>query len=393
VSVLGSEASGVTLTDDLPKGLDPKTVVFVTSPSGTVTGTTISWVLGTLKPGTTTVSFSVQVEKTAEGDQLLRNVGHVTSPDAPPADATADATVRGDVQVTIGLYNSAGELVKTLAVKYMSNPVNDVTLLADAVLSSVGDSVTVVMGNDGRVLGAWNGTNKVGDLVANGTYYLKVDSVDAYGTTTSVTKQLTVNRPVSKVELKVYNEAGELVRTLYTETAGPIENVTDAHLTATTISPSQTGTGGTQTTAVMADDTLLAVWDGRDDKGQIVKNGQYYVEVKTDDGKGAHSTVDLPVSVLAANNGATTASVKPNVLTPMNPMGLIDGGSPGSTLTARIYRLNGDLVVTIQGAAGAGNAWWDSRGAAAGMYLVVVDVVNADGTKNGRLITKVLVRK
>ena len=193
--------------------------------------------------------------------------------------------------------------------------------------------------------------------------------------------------------LKVYNEAGELVRTLYTETAGPIENVTDAHLTATTISPSTTGTGGTQTTAVMVDDTLLAVWDGRDDQGQIVKNGQYYVEVKTDDGKGGHTTVDLPVTVLTANGNLTTSTVAPNVLTPMNPIATINGGTAGSTVKVTVYRLNGDRVVTVQGAAGAGVAAWDSRGAAAGLYLLAVEVVNSDGKNPGRQIVKVLVRK
>jgi len=393
VNVSGSVAQSVTLTDNLPTGLDPSTVVFLSTPAGTVAGNTLTWLLGNLSPGTTTVTFSIQVSASAVGDQLLRNQAQVTSPSAPTAEATADSTVRGDVQVTIGLYNAAGELVKTLAVKYMSNPVNDVSLLADAVLSSMGDSVTIVMGADGRVLGTWDGTNALGDLVGNGTYYLKVDSVDAYGTTTSVTKQITVDRPVSKVQLTVYNAAGEVVRDLGTYWSGPIETMTNVHLTATVISPSAVGTGGTQSTAVMNDGTQLAIWNGRDNLGQIVKDGQYYVEVKTDDGKGGHSTVDLPVSVLTASGNLTTSSVVPNVLTPMNPIATIQGGMPGSTVKVTVYRLNGDRVVAIQGATGTGVAAWDSRGASAGLYLLAVEVVNADGKNPARQIAKVLVRK
>jgi flagellar hook assembly protein FlgD len=350
----------------------------------------ITWVLGDLSPGTTTVSFTVVVDEAAAGGQLLRNQAQATSSSATTSNATVDSTVRGDVQVTIGIYNAAGELVKTLAVKYLSNPVDDVTLL-DAVLTSLGDSVTVLMGSDGRVLGTWDGTNGDGNLVANGTYYLKVDSVDAYGTTTSVTKPITVDRPVSKVTLTVYNEAGEVVRNLGTYWSGPVSMITDAHLTSTTISPTATGVGGTQTTTVLEDGTSLGVWDGRDNSGNIVSNGQYYIEVSTDDGKGGHSTVDLTVSVLTPSENQVTR-VRPNVLTPVDPIATIEGPS-GSTVKATVYRLNGDRVATLQGAMGTGSVAWDSRGAASGLYLVAVEVTNANGTKNARLITKVLVRK
>jgi flagellar hook assembly protein FlgD len=291
----------------------------------------------------------------------------------------------------MSVYNEAGEVVMTFPVKYLSQAVADMAMSPDGVISNVGDSVTMTWGG-GRVLGTWDGTGSNGQPVANGTYYVKVDSVDAYGTTTSVTKPLTVNRAVSNVVLTVYNQAGEVVRHLASTWSGPIDNVTEARLTANVISPSNgTSQQGVTTTSVMSGSAVLGTWDGRNDHGSLVGNGQYYIEVKVDDGKGAHSTVDLTVSVLSDRSGGKTMVVKPNVLTRDNPVGTIDGGVLGGTVNAKLYSLTGSLVGNLTGVVGAGTVSLDSRPYASGMYILVGEVKDGTGKVTQNFRTKVLV--
>jgi len=390
ITVDQSPASAVTLVDDLPTGLLPSTVRFVSGPVGTVMGNQITWVIGTVTPGVVTVSFTVQVDPAAEAESVLRNLGHATSPDTVDAEAFADTKVRGDVRVTAAVYNEAGEVVKTLPMRYLSKPVDELDLSPDGVISALGESLTMTWG-DGRVLGAWDGLGEDGQLVSNGSYYVKVDSVDAYGTTTSVTRALSVNRAVSKVEVVVYNEAGEAVRHLLSLWSGPIDNITKAYLTANVISPSAGESGGVTVTAVMSGGTVLAVWDGRSDKGSIVNNGQYYVELKVEDGQESSSTLDLPVAVLTDRSGPRSLVVKPNTLTAKHRVAVLDGGVVGGTVDARVYSLSGTLVKTLQGVPGNGTAVLDGSDLASGLYIVVGKGRSATGDVVEDFQKKVLV--
>jgi uncharacterized repeat protein (TIGR01451 family) len=389
--VTGSQADAVTLIDVLPSGLIPSTVVFVSGPTGTLNAGTITWILGPVTMGDVTVAFTVQVDPGVEAESVLRNTGHSTSTSAAPADAFVDTKVRGDVQVTLAVYNEAGEVVKTFPVKYMSKPVDSMNLSSNGIIATVGDSVTIAWGS-GRVLGAWDGISNNGQWVANGAYYVKVDSVDPYGTTTSVTKALTVARAVSDVGLTVYNHAGEAVRHLVETFSGPIDNITEARLTADVISPSN-GTGvGVATTAVMSGSALLGTWDGRNDQGSIVSNGQYYIEVKVVDGKGNHSTVQLAVAVLASRDGGK-AIVRPNLLTPEKPIGTIDGGVVGGAVNVKVFSLTGGYVESLNGVPGSGVVQLNSANLSSGMYLLMGQVKNADGTVGGNFRIKVMVKK
>jgi flagellar hook assembly protein FlgD len=300
--------------------------------------------------------------------------------------------VKGDIQVTIAVYNEAGEVVKTFPVKYLSNVVDGLDLSSNGVLSNMGDSVTIFW-TGGRVLETWDGTSNLGALVANGAYYVKVDSVDAYGTTTSTTKSLSMNRAVSTVGLTVYNHAGEVVRHLVQTYSGPIDNITGARLTANLIHPTN-GTGeGVSITSVMSGNTLLGTWDGRNDQGRIVNDGQYYIELKVEDGKGNHSMMDLPVAVLASMNGGKTMVVKPNVLTKDHPVGMIDGGVAGGTVNVKVYSLTGSLVETLNGVPGSGVVQLNGENMSSGLYILVGQVKNSDGTVGENFHTKVVVRK
>jgi hypothetical protein len=119
-----------------------------------------------------------------------------------------------------------------------------------------------------------------GQQVENGSYFIKVDSVDAYGTTTSVTKSLSLNRRVVRLSIRIYNEAGEVVRRLYAEKPAGSSTVNDVKLSTDVIHPRGDGKDGLQpTVGIVMTDGEVAVWDGTADNGENVSDGSYYIHL------------------------------------------------------------------------------------------------------------------
>jgi flagellar hook assembly protein FlgD len=153
--------------------------------------------------------------------------------------------------------------------------------------------------------------------VANGTYYLKVDSVDPYGSVTSVTKPVNVNREISKVTVKIYNGAGELVRTLYAETTAPKDKVTNMTLSTSVIRPGGDGQDGVPSTVgIVLSTGTAAIWDGRADNGSYVADGTYYVDATMENAGSGTTTITRTLSVLGSKGSTGNAVVRPNLLTP-----------------------------------------------------------------------------
>jgi hypothetical protein len=62
------------------------------------------------------------------------------------------------------------------------------------------------------------------------------------------------------------------------------------------------------------------------------------------------------------------------------------------TLVYRVYDMAGELVQSSAfGPAGTNLATWDASGVASGMYLAVVDALNAEGGLVGRKNLKIVV--
>jgi uncharacterized repeat protein (TIGR01451 family) len=392
--VTGSSADSVTVTDVLPTGLIASTVSFVSGPAGTVSGNTITWVLGTVSMGEVAVAFTVQVDLGVEANSVLRNLGHATSTSASTADAFTDTKIRGDVQVTVAVYNEAGEVVKSFPVKYLSNVVDGMDLSSNGVLSNVGDSVTMTWGG-GRVLGSWDGTGNSGQLVGNGTYYVKVDSVDAYGTTTSVTKPLTVNRQVVKLTIQIYNKAGELVRSLYSEMPGTDTKVTDVTLSASVIHPSGDGKDGLPSTVgIVLSNGVAAVWDGTADNGVNVGDGIYYIHVKAENTESGTVDITKDVSVLGSRPNTGNTGVWPNALTASHMVATLHAQNLDSTqrIKAVLFTIAGAKAGTVEGFVGQNDVKWDLSAYQSGLYIVVLDTMDGNLLKDRTMLKIVVVK-
>jgi flagellar hook assembly protein FlgD len=140
------------------------------------------------------------------------------------------------------------------------------------------------------------------------------------------------------------------------------------------------------TTNITLGDGTILTWDGRSDTGQIVSTGQYFVEVRTNDGQGSDATVTREVTVI---HGALTIG-DGQVLVYPNPLSVrVDGkqftfatsGNPPVTLNVQIYTTAGELVDTVASQPGASQLVWYFSGKviASGLYLAVVEVTDPVG--------------
>jgi flagellar hook assembly protein FlgD len=288
------------------------------------------------------------------------------------------------------VYNSSGELVKVILVTHTVNPVKGITGESDTVIDRVGDVVDLYW--EGVWYGSWDGTNLDGKAVANGEYYVKVDSVDTYGVANSVIMDVTVNRKVARLDITIYNASGEAVRHLVGIEAAELPAANQAQLSSDTIEPGYNGSpsGGIPSTAIVVNGVVMANWDGRNDRGEIVESGTYYVEIRSEGDGGSETVVTRTVNVVKGDEG-NRVSARPNALSALSSVATFVGPA-GSTVKVVVYTTAGEKVAQAWGAAGTGQAVWDSTGAASGFYLVVATVVDPTGHFAGRSVLKMVVQ-
>ena len=139
----------------------------------------MSWNLGSLDPGSYALRYQTKVADFLTNGTVLTNNAQATYLGGPPVPSQVSVTVLGDFTVTVGVYNEAGELIKTVLVKDFTEPIDSITLKADNVISSLHDQIDIYF--EGQYIGTWDGTNSQGQPVPNGDYNMKVDSVDPRG--------------------------------------------------------------------------------------------------------------------------------------------------------------------------------------------------------------------
>jgi flagellar hook assembly protein FlgD len=304
----------------------------------------------------------------------------------------------GQYTVKIGIYNEAGELVESLPVNQYSQAINSFNLSSGSIteVSGSGSATTILFG--GINIGTWNGTDSTGNPVGNGEYYVKVDNINPMGVDTSVTEPVIVNRNLYKVSVKIYNEAGEVVKTLYVYSNNPVAGTaSQLQLSASSIEPTSgpvTGNIPTQLTITLKSGMTL-VWDGTSDSGGVVPSGQYFIEASEQNGNGGETVLTAHVMVVSetANAGMGDILAEPNVLNGVTGYGVTFlSNVPGLTLDYRVYDTAGELVTRrTPGNAGSSSANWDATGLASGLYFAVVDAMNAQGGLIGYKILKIVV--
>ncbi len=310
---------------------------------------------------------------------------------------TASVLVPAPIQVKINIYNEAGELVKVLLAQNFSQPVSAFQLSATSITSANGVVWVYVAG---VLVATWDGTSADGTPVTNGTYFIKADNIDPLGVVTTITQEVTVSRALSTITVSVYNEAGEVVKHLYVNVAAAVDvPIQSLQLSAGIIQPGDaTAAGAPTATTIRVDipgDAITLVWDGTNDAGSVVTNGQYFVEAHWVNGQGTgNQTITQQVSVLNSARGMLPGQIyaEPNLLSAGQTATVLRiNAAPGLTLKARFYDVAGELASTAQGSTGSNQVSWDSAGMARGLYLAVVELYGPNGFV-GRQVTHIVVK-
>ena len=388
------------VTDVLPAHLN--FVSFGQVPTGVTTnwslGTrTMTWTLASLSAGQTyQFTYQAQVDNFVQQGTILTNNAQLAYAEtSTPKKASVNVTLSTLYTVHVSVYNSAGELVKVIWVQELSNGIPDFSFLNGSSITSLNGQV--IVDYQGTQIAVWDGTNSDGNPVSNGDYYLKIDNVDPYGVVTTVEKVVTVSRSIARIEVNIYNEAGEVVRHLYGYADDPGNLSTmDVKFSTNLLQPTN-GTpvpGGTSVVYITSSTGLNLVWDGRSDSGAIVTNGHYDIEVHYIDGKGGESAITQGIVVQSGNVRTNVVTAQPNVLT---------GGQTGTnlriasvasyTLKVQLYDVAGELIKKVTGNQGENGVYLDMKGLASGLYIAVVELTDANGKFAGRQITKIVFQK
>ncbi len=147
LNVTGSVASQPVVVDTLPANVTFNG--YGSTPPGTTTlppnGSLLTWDLPNLNPGTYDLSYSVKVNDFVAGGTVLENKAWVTYVNGGPITAVADVTVVGQYTIRVNVYNEAGEVVKTILLTQMSQPVENIQL-APATITNLEGEVQIYYG-------------------------------------------------------------------------------------------------------------------------------------------------------------------------------------------------------------------------------------------------------
>jgi len=268
----------------------------------------------------------------------------VTQPPTSPT-ATPIPTVIPNYSYNLTLYNSAGEVVRTIASGEISaeNPANDFNVL-NKVYSGAVDGIVA-----GGKTFSWAGVNDSGQKVQNGVYYVQLEAKDNFGHVITYTKQITVLLAELTYTVRIFNSAGEEVTMLVVSSyAANAPSRLAANKTSLAVGQ---GTGAAGQVVFDLGNGTTVSWDGTNAQGQRVSSGSYLVQLVVTHEGSPKTITSTTVSVINVAEGLLAHTV----LGP-NPLNLGAGGVtalqiqlnsvPGLQATAFMYSLTGELVIS-----------------------------------------------
>jgi hypothetical protein len=235
----------------------------------------------------------------------------------------------------------AGELVKGITANDpVKNGLSDFTITNPTFSPQAGQQAVIIV--DGTTY-MWNGSNDNGQQVASGIYYVKVSTRDSSGNETDYIKAVTVIALGNQFTVKVFNPAGELVRTLVVATyngLAPSVLTVDKPVLAF-------GPAGNQFNFDIGPATVP--WNGLNDQGMRVQSGVYTVQLGYETLGGPVMIDALKVTVINAGGSVLAgAFAAPNPVGPGNDQVTVvcPSAVAGTEIVGRLYNVAGELVLT-----------------------------------------------
>ena len=323
-----------------------------------------------------------------------------------PSPSATPTPVNYPYLLTITIYNEAGEIVRVIASEAVSAPVTSVEYYAGEVAnpSVISDDSKLEIRlprvetrstfGTGSTTYYWDAINAQSQEVGTGVYYIKIETLDQYGHTTTLIKDITVVRVDQYVELNIYNSAGEIIRQIKQKKDALGDTVSLSSLGDRLIF-TKAGENAVIKYGSNIGDYIL--WDGKNQAGEIVASGIYEVQVVLKNAKsGAISEASKTVTVLREGKVyIKDLKAQPNPYTKGN-FGIIiftwqlEGPETGE-VRIRIYNVAGELVRQLTGDLGVGMIVWDLKTenrhyASRGIYIAVMDAKNSEGYKDSKII-------
>ena len=291
------------------------------------------------------------------------------------------------------VYNSAGERVAVaVAGLGLWQPATGLTAANPVIVPELGQSASITIGGAQGAF-AWDGRNSGGQLVASGTYTLKLELTDPFGKVISFSVQVTVLRDPQTVTVSVYNPAGELIRQWPTEPLAASSG-TGLSLSAAAFVPPLDGGAALGIRYGSAGESLA--WDGLDAAGQVVEPGTYLVAISSTKG-GVVQRWQQAVTVIKSQPKDPLAGLRAGP----NPAGPTDteirlqapAAPPGLAIVADVYNQAGELVCQLSRAADGYLHWpLNTRTPASGLYVAVVRARDGQGVEMRVLVKLGVVR-
>jgi hypothetical protein len=279
--------------------------------------------------------------------------------------------------VQIRVYNSAGELVKVV---YSGAASLLPTALNPDKSAFVGGLDSVIVPLPGRLANgatsaSWDGGNDGGQWVKAGVYYLKLEAVDSFGQTTSLSTTLSVLPAPSESWLRIANDAGEMV--WQQRVPAP---VTDFDLSGSVLALAGEGQAGATLNGVKV--TLRNgggaagsfTWDGRNSQGQLVASGVYSVTLSSVETGGQVRVETAKLTVLRGADADLMGSavLGPNPVRGQDWVELRYQPQPDLIASAELFTLAGERVAGQSDPAQSGSLRFSVSNLSSGVYACVL---------------------
>ena len=312
--------------------------------------------------------------------------------------------------MSIGVYNEAGELVRSITVTTTSSEPLGVGLY-----DSKGNSTNVIVPGTAGALNIavpgietpgsqnknqtvsfqWDGTNDAGQDVANGVYYIQETTTDTFGHTEIITKPVTAINFSKYAQINIYNSAGELVDTIQVPYDGASQ--LSLNLSSSTGNDSVFLVGnGMQAMTITYTATGYVTWNGTDSQGNYLSSGVYEVQLVAKTAQGLQVIASKTVTILDEKTNDLLSGLKayPNPYIgdgSTTPFTIAWQSGTAGTVKIKIYNIAGELVRTVSGDLNSGAMNWDLRATggqqvSSGTYIFVAEAADTLGDRKTKII-------
>jgi hypothetical protein len=277
-------------------------------------------------------------------------------------------------QIAARVYNSAGELVRTLYEGGSSQ--QPLQLLPDK-QNFVGGWDQVWIPLPGQLAGgatglAWDGSNAGGQWVSAGTYYLKLESIDSFGHTTSLIAPVGVLPAPTEAWLRLSNAAGELVW----------QHPLGAAATAFSLSGDSIALSGEgrpvsgpplRITVHLGNGLSVDVdWDGHTSQGRLADAGVYHLSLSSAQPGQATQVQSAKLAVIRGEDADLLAGAILGPNPAKDEAQLRYTPQAGYPARIELYSLAGERVLAAGDLSASGRIVLDLRGLSGGVYLGVL---------------------